>query len=146
MLLLAIPSFQTILQKNRTVAAANSFLIDILRARNEAVTQSLTVTICAITFVDSTNCSSNVLDWSHGWIAFYEGSDKIIFKNSVLPKQIRFMASPSASITYNPQGILENNAAGNYDISLVGCSGDNAARRIRMNASGAVKLSSISCI
>ena len=65
----AIPSFMQFIKNNRVTGQANSFVVSIQMARNEAVKQGAGTTLCAAN-ADMDGCSGTQDDWSTGWIIF----------------------------------------------------------------------------
>jgi type IV fimbrial biogenesis protein FimT len=61
----AVPSFMQFIKNNRVTGQANSFVVSIHVARNEAVKRGAGTTLCASD--DLISCSGS---WSDGWIAF----------------------------------------------------------------------------
>ena len=66
---IALPSYQRVLQRNRVITDANDFLAAINLARNEAVARGRPVSVCAS--ADGATCDgTGVIDWSGGYIVF----------------------------------------------------------------------------
>ncbi|NCT67351.1 MAG: prepilin-type N-terminal cleavage/methylation domain-containing protein [Rhodanobacteraceae bacterium] len=73
---IAFPSFAYVLRSNRVSAAANDLLSAFNLARNEAITRSRGVTICAAdTRSGVPDACGTAGDWKHGWIVFVD--DKV---------------------------------------------------------------------
>ena len=71
---MATPSFSTLIRENRVKTQANDFLSASNYARNEAITRSRGVTLCA---ADTRNgalptACGNSTDWSKGWMVFVD--------------------------------------------------------------------------
>jgi type IV fimbrial biogenesis protein FimT len=64
----AIPSFMQFIKNNRITGQANSFVVSIQMARNEAVKLGAGTILCAAN-ADMDGCSG-ANDWSTGWIVF----------------------------------------------------------------------------
>jgi type IV fimbrial biogenesis protein FimT len=64
----AVPSFMQFIKNNRVTGQANSYVVSIHVARNEAVKRGAGTTLCAAN-ADLDDCS-NSNDWSSGWIVF----------------------------------------------------------------------------
>ena len=66
---IALPSYQLAMQRNRVVTDTNDFVAALNLARNEAVARGRPVTVCAS--ANGTSCDgSGVSDWSGGYIVF----------------------------------------------------------------------------
>lgn len=76
LMMLAAPSVKDMLIRNRFSSIGNEFTGSLMRARNEATSKNMCVTICMSTNADSeaTNnrpkCAAAGQDWQVGWIAF----------------------------------------------------------------------------
>lgn len=71
MLLVGIPSLQTIIQNARIVTTSNGVLGTLHLARSEATKRQTFVTICRS--MDQQQCSDdNSREWEHGWIVFVD--------------------------------------------------------------------------
>ena len=64
----AVPSFMQFIKNNRITGQANSFVVSIQMARNEAVKRGSGTVMCAAN-ADLDGCSGSN-DWSGGWIVF----------------------------------------------------------------------------
>ena len=64
----AVPSFMQAIKNNRVAGQANSLVVSMQVARNEAVKRGVSTIICAAN-ADMDACSGNN-DWSTGWIVF----------------------------------------------------------------------------
>ncbi len=75
-MMIAVPSFQQMMQQNRTAAITNQLLGAFRMARSEAVTRGKTVTVCKSANVTDANptCSTSA-SWADGWIIFAEDGD-----------------------------------------------------------------------
>lgn len=69
---LAAPSLRTFIVRNTFSSIGNEFSGSILRARNEAVSKNMCVTMCMSDTVDNTTpfCKQSGSDWQVGWIVF----------------------------------------------------------------------------
>jgi type IV fimbrial biogenesis protein FimT len=68
---IAVPSFSSLIERNRATVAANEMVSALLLARSEALKRRNNVTVC--TSVDQTTCAGNgELDFSKGWIVFVD--------------------------------------------------------------------------
>jgi type IV fimbrial biogenesis protein FimT len=69
-LLLAVPNFSTLLERNRIGSAADHLYASLAEARGEAVKRRTTVRVCPS--ADSASCRNDG-DWSDGWLVFMDG-------------------------------------------------------------------------
>jgi type IV fimbrial biogenesis protein FimT len=138
---IAAPSFNTVIRGNRASTQTNDFLSAIKYARNESITRTRGVTICAADTTASslpTKCGAST-DWSKGWIVFVDDSlgattpdpipdpDKNVLRtwvgnpnNSLLPD------AAQTFIRFNPRGESRSDTAGTVNFTLkpkTSCSG-----------------------
>lgn len=64
----AVPSFTTMIQRNRIAAEINGFVGDLQFARAEAIKRGQPVTLCPANS-DATGCA-NSASWNSGWLVF----------------------------------------------------------------------------
>ena len=70
---LAFPSFGYVLRNNRIITQTNDLVSAFTLARNEAVTRSRGVTVCAADTRDGVpSACGDSGDWEHGWVAFID--------------------------------------------------------------------------
>jgi len=69
---LAVPSLRSFFIRNSFASIGNEFNGSVLRARNEAVSKNICVSMCLSTNADSTtpSCSTTATNWQQGWIVF----------------------------------------------------------------------------
>jgi type IV fimbrial biogenesis protein FimT len=67
LLLLAVPDFVTVLQKNRIGSATDQLYVSLAEARGEALKRRRSVHVCPSD--DSASCRNDG-DWSDGWLIF----------------------------------------------------------------------------
>ena len=65
---LAVPSFQTLLQANKTRAVASELLASLNLARSEAARRGQPVSVCPSS--NGSSCATGSTDWDKGWIVF----------------------------------------------------------------------------
>ncbi|MCX7117845.1 MAG: GspH/FimT family pseudopilin [Legionellales bacterium] len=65
LVMIAIPSFQTLIQNNRITSQTNALFHALNYARNTALTQNMNVLACPAGTLSSTTCGTS---WSNGWI------------------------------------------------------------------------------
>lgn len=69
---LAVPYLADLAVRHTLTGIGREFSATVLRARNEAVSKNICVTLCMSATTDDTNpsCKTNGQDWQQGWIAF----------------------------------------------------------------------------
>jgi type IV fimbrial biogenesis protein FimT len=114
LLVIAVPSLRSFIQKNRIVGEASSFVSDLQYARSEAIKRGLPVAICASS--DGINCSTTNT-WHQGWIVFCDAdtSGSVSLGDTTLRTRKQFLtgdtlvANPSVLIiSINRDGIVNN--------------------------------------
>lgn len=155
---IAIPSFYTQIQNNRSMALGEEFTSALNYARSEAVKRGKRVSLCAS--ADGSKCSGS---WPQGWIAFVDSATSDDAATPVIGKEeavLRRWQSPSDKaslsvtqggksagfIRYNRLGILGRAAGGDITVALSysGCTG-NAARTITIGPAGMAGVTRTSC-
>ncbi|WP_409524654.1 GspH/FimT family pseudopilin [Nitrincola sp. MINF-07-Sa-05] len=71
---LGIPSFQSMITKNRIVSQTNEIIGLITTARSEAIRRNSTVTLCRTTSANTTQCAENTATWEHWLMMLPNGS------------------------------------------------------------------------
>jgi type IV fimbrial biogenesis protein FimT len=71
MVVIGVPSFNSIINTNETAANSNAFLSALKVARTEATKRRQNIVVCASN--NQSDCASN--DWSDGWIIFEDTND-----------------------------------------------------------------------
>ncbi|WP_338065414.1 GspH/FimT family pseudopilin [Thiospirillum jenense] len=127
---IAVPSFQQMMQQNRTAAVTNQLLGTFRMARSEAVTRGKTVTVCKSANVTATNptCTTDG-NWETGWLIFVddnnngsvdtgelikvgqlEAGQATIAGNGVLINQISFASSGKTTSSTMASLIIQQSA------------------------------------
>ena len=70
-LMLAVPAFLTILQKNRVSSAAEQLYVSLAEARGEALKRRDSVRVCPWVGTGNPSCRNDG-DWSEGWVIFHD--------------------------------------------------------------------------
>lgn len=112
---LAAPSLRTFIVRNTFSTISNEFSASVLRARNEAVSKNMCVTMCMSSSVDTTtgngpSCSGNGQDWQVGWI---------VFLNPDCDSNFDFPQEQPAANTVKPENMLLVRRVGNPDYTLM---------------------------
>lgn len=71
LLMLAVPSFQQLINNNRITTQTNNLISDLAMARSEAIKRGVRLTVCKTN--STTNCVSGAA-WSEGRLVFIDGS------------------------------------------------------------------------
>lgn len=118
LVVITIPSFRLLIDRQRVVSEVNSFVADLRYARSEALKRGLSVSICPST--TGTTCLGQN-NWSGGWIVFADANGSGTIDGTGDPVlRIRpgwtsgdtFSASPSlTAITFTREGMAMNLAA-----------------------------------
>ena len=126
---IAVPSFNGMIQRARTQSEANSLVNDIQFARSEAIKRGQPVSLCAS--LDGATCT-NGNAWDVGWIVFNDanssgtvdtGSDTVLRVRAHLTGGDTFTAAASSvikALTYSRDGFamnLPNNGAFKFTLS-----------------------------
>lgn len=150
---LAVPSFQAILQNNRTISLANELVSALNLARSEAIKRGVSVSVCAAADSNFNACGSN---WNNGWLVFTNPNEDANFDNNNTEILLRIEQivgqgyvvynTPSTGVaTYTSTG-FPLPATGNmvFNISATGCAGNNA-RRITITTTGRLITNPVAC-
>lgn len=157
---IAAPSFNTSIRGNRASTQTNDFLSAVKYARNESITRTRGVSICAAdttTGTTPTKCGASA-DWTKGWMVFIDDSvagttpDPIANEdvlrtwvgnthNSLLPD------AAQTFIRFNPRGQARSNTTDPVTFTLkpeTGCSGEQQ-RTILVTALGTSSSKQVGC-
>ncbi|APW40701.1 hypothetical protein RD110_14405 [Rhodoferax koreense] len=116
---LAVPSMRSFFIRNGFAGIGNEFNGGVLRARNEAVSKNICVTMCLSTNADSTSssappsCAGTGTDWQQGWIVFLNPEC-----DASLNKPTEKNAAGTA--VDKPENMLIARTAGNTNYRLTG--------------------------
>ncbi|MDB5847495.1 MAG: hypothetical protein JWP29_1247 [Rhodoferax sp.] len=110
---LAAPSLRTFFIRNTFSSIGSEFNGSVLRARNEAVSKNICVSMCISTNADSTSttsppaCSTTASNWQAGWIVFLN------------PDCNAALTQPMEGTTAKPENMLIARTAGsaNYELN-----------------------------
>jgi type IV fimbrial biogenesis protein FimT len=134
---LAAPSLRTFIVRNTFSTISNEFSASILRARNEAVSKNMCVTMCMSNTVDTTSnngpsCLTSGQDWQLGWIVFLNPDCNTTISR---PRE----TNTAGTLVNAPENMLLVRRTGNADYNLM--SPDNI-RKILFNPRGNTSLGS----
>lgn len=102
---LAAPSIKDMLVRNRFSSIGNEFTGSLMRARNEATSKNMCVTICLSTNASSEDpanppkCAASGQDWQLGWIAFLNPTCNAAATSPEDPESL-FFARPTGNTDY----------------------------------------------
>jgi len=139
LVMVGVPKYQQFTENNRMVANINRISGDLSKARDDAVNQAQTVTVCAST--DLATCNST--DWEKGWIAFTDlnrnqsrdGNDQMLFIGDPLPKGLTLrtvVLSSAGVIQFLPSGLSRDmNGSGSSNGTFKLCDAQKQVKRAR---------------
>jgi len=127
LLVIAIPSFQTLVQNNRMTSQINEFTTALLLARSEAVKRNVPVMLCAVDDPAPSPLDCDGTNWETGWMVVADadsddtvaadaedcdtGADCVLAVSGPLQggNTLRGTSGPNtlSSITYLPTGAAE---------------------------------------
>lgn len=149
---LAIPSFTTLMQRNRAISTANELVSALFMARSEAIKRATPVTLCVAQDEDLNSCG--VGGWDTGWLVFvdsdnnasFNGDDERIMVHTALKGELNIATTPAniSSFTYNTLG-LSNQPDVTFTITPQGCSGPHGGREIIISSTGRPTINPIAC-
>ena len=99
LLTVAIPSFRSTIQNNRSTGQANEFLTSLMLARSEAVKRGVTASVCVSS--NGTSCAGS--NWAGGWL-ITTGATTLRVHEALPSGSTLTEAGGATTITYNPSG------------------------------------------
>ena len=137
LVLIALPSFTTMVMNKRMTTATDSLVNALNYARNTALQQAVNVQVCPFSSANSTTCGSN---WTSGWIIVTMPTSGA---NTLLQSEQYSSSGPTItatanSITFSPNGLAST--SGNFTV----CDqrGSQYAQSLQVLATGFVQGSS----
>ena len=135
---IAFPSFQKLIQDQRTIAQANDLLGSIQVARSEAVKRGRNVT-----FAPATGTA-----YSNGWITTWvdDGGNAVTLRQH--EAAVLIASGPTGALTFNSQGQVSSATAAPFVFLLRpdGCSaGEKRQRTLSISATGRASISGSTC-
>lgn len=119
LLMIAVPSFVSLTQRNRVAAEINGLSATLQYARAEAVKEGQPVTVCVSS--TGTSCATASTPWQSGWIVFsdpngnqtVDSGDLVLRKQQPWTSSDTFTSADSSSntvgaITYSRDGFAVN--------------------------------------
>ena len=158
LMVVGVPTYQNMVQSNRTASLTNTVVASLNLARSEAIKRSRDVQICISN--NETTCTG--ADWADGWIVWVDlngsgaGSPdqdiERLFVAQCLDGATLTVTSQAnvalSSITYSGSGFLDlpgTVTSVTFGLQPEGCLGDYR-RQIRLIATGRPNTSVMSCI
>lgn len=152
-IVVAIPSFYSLVQNNRSVSATNSLLFGLKLARSEAIKRGLSVSICPTADANFSACGN---DWTQGWLVFVNPDENGTFANNTTEVLIRseqltgsnHLISPSPNVsllTYKSSGFAAPGTSNvTFTIYAQGCKSDHA-RNLNISTTGRTSVTNVNC-
>ena len=150
-LVIAVPSFYSLIQNSRTITTTNSILYAFKLARSEAIKRAVSVSVCPTANEDFDACGN---DWTKGWIVFVNPDEDSVFANNSIEPLLRSEKIADADYTIEPSPnlrVITFNSAGfaitgnvTFTIQADGCTTDHA-REINISTTGRTSVISIDC-
>jgi type IV fimbrial biogenesis protein FimT len=107
LLMIAVPSFTTMLENNRETSAANSLVNALTDARNNALRTGASVTICPTANPTDTICAAN---WNTGWgviSAPAGGASVLLASGNLGAYNVTVKASGGSNpLVFTPRGLV----------------------------------------
>jgi len=138
---LAIPAYETFINRQRMRAAVTGLHGDLLAARSQAVFRGVAVIACPGAPTDGCSGTS---DWSAGWIVFEDldgdrehDTDEPLLRHGRPPEAIAiFTPASRAALRFLPDG---STPGSNASISLCGRGGPAKARKLVISNIGRIR-------
>jgi type IV fimbrial biogenesis protein FimT len=97
-MVLAVPSFEGVLDRSRMRAVANDLAASAYLARSEAIKRNTPVSLCSS--ANGTSCTGN---WNSGWIVL--AGTTVVQRGNALPQGFKVMTTGSVTnVVFQPTG------------------------------------------
>lgn len=131
---LAVPSFTSMIKRNRVDAAASSLAVGLATARSEAVKRGVNVSICKSS--DGSTCATSG-DWSTGWVIYVTAGTPIkVFDAAGSSVTMVGDNNVQSAIIFSPTGQTTLTADGNITVCIAGVT----AKVVTVSASGRARV------
>ena len=152
-MVIAVPSFYSMIQNNRAVTTTNNLVYAFKLARSEAIKRAVSVSVCPTANSNFTACGTN---WTEGWIVFVNPDENGVFDNNDIEPLLRgediknsnytIRPNPNVSvITFNSSGFTAPGSANvTFTVQAAGCTTNNA-RTIAISTTGRSSVNAINC-
>jgi type IV fimbrial biogenesis protein FimT len=109
-LLVAAPSYTTLIERTRLKSYANELVTSVYLARSEAIKRNQTTTLCVSS--DGTACTGGG-DWEQGWIVVDTSGTVIKHQQSLPSGMVLFELSSVnfSALQFQPSGIVSTSAS-----------------------------------
>ncbi|MCQ4274876.1 GspH/FimT family pseudopilin [Stutzerimonas degradans] len=137
---LAVPSFRSLIENNRTQTAANNLTGALQFARSEAIKRGVATQICR----RNGNACANATTWGDGWLVKISGGDVLQVWDATANGTT--VTGPAETLTFRPNGLLANALDDNEEfvVSITDCS-NQPQYTIALSATGRVSSSKGNC-
>ena len=103
---IAIPAFQTMFMNSRISSQTDSLVAMMNYARNTALSQNVSITVCPIGAISSVTCGSN---WAGGWMAVTT-INPILLKSKQVAATGPSTSSTVSTVIFDSRGIATTQA------------------------------------
>jgi type IV fimbrial biogenesis protein FimT len=133
-LMLAIPSFKTLLLNNRLNANVDSLANNLNYARGVALNDAMTIKVCPLGTANSTVCGAN---WSSGWIVVTQPSTgtATLLKSQQNPDVNPTVSANQSEVNFNSHGLADNQ----INFTFCDTRGAQFARSLEVMATGFIQ-------
>ena len=148
-LLVAVPSFDNLMEKNRVEAAQKDLARDIAFARQAAATRNTFVSICKSS--DGASCGGN---WKQGWITYVDvpggtagvvdGDDDVLRVHAAINSSDS-LTSVDDFLQFSASGALQEPDASLPEFKICSASGDHVQGLTVLRSGRAIVKNSLSC-
>lgn len=148
---IAVPSYQSVMQINRLSAGSNALSGSLHLARSEAVLRGQRVTMCVSN--DGRTCSTTG-DWHHGWIVFHDPDanaqhteDEALIQVQPALDALSITGNQPVSryVSYSPLGWPRLITGALQMGTLTVCPQNGPGRKVVLSRTGRVRLDSADC-
>jgi type IV fimbrial biogenesis protein FimT len=136
-----IPSFQSMMQNNRSVTHTNDLITALNLGRSEATRRATQIELCASS--DGATCSNSV-DWSNGWIVRTLAGEVL----RAWPARSGGAGVLTANVSrfqFQARGSLAPGVAPQMVLQMPHCSG-NQGRNVSVNVAGRISVNRVACL
>jgi type IV fimbrial biogenesis protein FimT len=134
LLVIALPSYQTMILNNRLTASTDSLIGDLNYARSVALNDNTNINICPFSAANSTTCGA---DWTVGWIVVNQPAvgTATLLKSQQNDDKAPTVTSTLNLITFDARGL----ASGQAHFSLCDSRGGSFARSVEVMTTGFIQ-------
>lgn len=136
---IAVPSFQTLLERNRVTNETNDLLGALMLARSHAVTRRVITRVCPST--NASTCATGTVNWATGWIVREDPSPSQVIRIGPALHPSLTVTTTLQAVAFDPAGNARDLASGG-SIQIANTSGQ---RCIRIRSSGQLLTERIPC-